>query len=136
MPKNEASEKFNKEVSQKLLDLIEAEDTALEIARICFENEIKEDAKIRGISYHTGRVLVGDLSPEDFEKVLEEKITLSSFVASKIAREINESIFYQVKENLSELYEADVPERLATTPATKAKEEKLGGPDVYREPVE
>jgi hypothetical protein len=136
MADNKATKKNNIEIPQKLLDLIKAEDTALEIARICFENEIKEDAKIRGISYQTGRVLVGDSPLKDFEKALEEKIALSPFVASKIAREINESLFESVKESLSELYETEALERPAITPATRVKEDKSKGPDTYREPVE
>ncbi len=137
MADNKTTKKNNIKIPQELLDLIKAEDTALEITRICFENEIKEDAKIRGISYQTGRVLVGDLSPEDFEKDLEEKIKISSFLASKIAREISESIFYPAKESLAALYGTEIisPE---IAPSSRA-EEKTGIPeetDAYRESAE
>jgi len=142
MPKNETPEEFNKEIPEKLLDLIKAEDTALEITRICFENEIKEDAKIRGISYQTGRVLVGDLPPEDFEKDLAEKVKISSFLASKIAREISESIFYPAKESLTTLYGdgasffEEAPTESPEIMEKISEETKGGGKDTYREPVE
>lgn len=136
--------KNNNEIPQKLLDLIKAEDTALEIARICFDNEIKEDAKIRGISYQTGRVLVGDLQPGDFEKTLEEKIALSPFIASKITKEINESIFYPVKEDLAILYKTgalsseDLPEISSekSLEDNQQEKEKQENEDTYREPIE
>jgi hypothetical protein len=136
MPK-ETPEKLSNEIPQKLLDLIKTEDTALEITRICFENEIKDDAKIRGISYQTGRVLVGDLPPEDFEKDLEEKVKISSFLASKIAREINDSIFYSVRESLATLYKTEIAS--SEKSPMKSSEERVETPrkkDVYREPVE
>lgn len=144
MADNKTPEKNNVEIPQKLLDLIKAEDTTLEIARICFENEIKEDAKIRGISYHTGRVLIGDLPFKDFEKTLQEKLSLSSFMASKISREINESIFYPVKEDLALLYEAEASpsEELSDASVKKpientAQEKRESrGADTYREPIE
>ena len=142
MPKNETSKELGKELPQELLALIEADDTALEIARICFENEIKDDAKIRGIGFQTGRVLVGDLPPEDFEKDLAEKVKISSFLASKIAREISESIFYPAKESLATLYGdgASLFEEAPTESPEimeKISEEIKGGEkDTYREPVE
>jgi len=141
MNENDTTEKNSDGIPQKLLDLIKAEDTTLEIARICFENEIKEDAKIRGISYQTGRVLVGDLPPDELPKALEEKIGISPFPASKISREINESIFYQAKEELTAIYgeEAVLTEKsTVVSPDTKEKKSetiKSVGQDNYREPI-
>jgi len=135
----ETPEKPSNEVPKELLDLIESEDTALEIARICFDNGIKEDEKIREIGYQTGRVLLGDSPPEKFQKSLEENVKISAFLAGKIAREINDSIFYPVRESLTTLYKEEV------VPSEKppaeighgiSPEEKPKGADVYREPVE
>jgi hypothetical protein len=137
MADNKATKKNNIEIPQKLLDLIKAEDTALEITRICFENEIKDDAKIRGISYQTGRVLVGDLPPEDFEKDLAEKVKISSFLASKIAREISESIFYPVKGSLAALYGTElVSLEIASSSEAEEKAGMLEETNAYRESVE
>ena len=132
-------EKLSIEVPKELIDLIEKEDTALEIARICFENGIKEEEKIREIAYQTGRVLLGDLTPGKFQESLEIEVKISSFSAGKIAREINDTIFYSVKESLASLYEEKVsrPGRPTARPLPKiAPEEKPKGPDVYREPIE
>ena len=132
-------EKLSIEVPKELIDLIEKEDTALEIARICFENGIKEEEKIREIAYQTGRVLLGDLTPRKFQESLEIEVKISSFSAGKIAREINDAIFYSVRESLASLYKEEVaslkrpPVRLHPE---VAPEEKPKGPDVYREPIE
>jgi hypothetical protein len=82
------------------------------------------------------------LLPEDFEKDLAEKVKISSFLASKIAREISESIFYPAKESLATLYggaasffeesPTDSPEIMEKI----SEETKGGGKDTYREPVE
>ena len=137
MADNKAMEKNNIEIPQKLLDLIKAEDTALEITRICFENEIKEDARIRGISYQTGRVLVGDLPPKDLEKNLAEKVKIPSLLASKIAREISESIFYPAKESLAALYGTEVVSlEIASSSVVEEKSGMIEETNEYRESVE
>lgn len=137
-------EKSSNKVPKELLDLVQAEDTALKIAEICFENGIKEDEKIREIGHQTGRVLLSDLPPEKFTKILAEKVNLSSFLASKIAREINDSIFDSVKESLAILYKTEikppgkpavgVPE-IRPSPE-KSPEERPKKADIYREPIE
>ncbi|MBZ9569552.1 hypothetical protein KJA16_01350 [Patescibacteria group bacterium] len=141
MPKENMPEKISNEILKELVKLIESEDTALEITRICFENGVKEEEKIREIGYQTGRVLLGDLSPEELPKILTEKAKLSSFLAEKIAREINESIFNPVKANLEELYKIEIAPSAGVVPSvpkTAIPEEKPTPPkaDIYREPVE
>jgi hypothetical protein len=133
MVENEIPEKVSNEIPEELVKLIESEDTALEIARICFENGIKEEEKIREIGYQTGRVLLGDLAPEKFRESLEESIKISSFLAGKIAREINDSIFFPVKESLAKLYKITPSERKTEVPS---KPEIPKGSDIYREPLE
>jgi hypothetical protein len=120
------------EIPEEIWKLLDSEDTAVEIARICFENGIKEEEKFREVGYQTSRVLLGDLPPEDFEKVLSEKVNLSSFSAKKIAREIYDSIFYPVRESLAMIYKKEV------TPKVKPAEKREEKPatDVYREPIE
>jgi len=125
------------EIDKKILDLIESEDTALKIAEICFENGIEEDEKIKEIAYQTGRVLLGDLPPEKFSNTLIDKVGLSSFLAGKIAREINDSIFYSVKESLATLYKTEIapPEKPPIGPSEE-RPEMPKREDVYREPIE
>jgi len=96
--------KLSEEVPRVLVDLVVAEDTAIKIAKICYENGIKENERIEAICYQTGRVLLGSLYPEKFQRTLEEEVGLSSLLAQKIAREIYESIFYPVKDSLTSLY--------------------------------
>lgn len=144
MPENKTPEKLPTDIPKELLDLIESEDTALEVARICFENGIKEEEKIREIGYQTGRVLLGDLPPEKFSKILSERTKLSSFLASEIAREINKSIFDSVKEALAILYKTEI--KPSEKPAVgvpevrpspeKPLEERPKKADIYREPIE
>jgi len=135
-------EELSTEVPKNLLDLVESEDTALEIARICFENGIKEEEKIREVGYQTGRVLLGDLSPEKFRESLEENVKISAFMAGKIAREINDTIFYPVKASLEELYKiemvpiAGVPVKPPVKKVEEKSEERPKRMDVYREPIE
>jgi len=132
-------EELSNEISKELLELIESEDTALKIAEICFENGIGEDEKIRKIAYQTGRVLLGDLPPEKFCEDLEKNTGISAFLAGKIAREINDSIFYPVKESLATLYKTEiVPSEKPSVEVTPGipPEEKPKREDVYREPIE
>jgi len=138
MPKENMPEKISNEIPEELVKLIESDDTALEIARICFENGVKEEEKIRKIGYQAGRVLLGDLPPDEFQKNLEENVKISSFLAGKIAREINDTIFYPVKTDLERLYKIEIapPEKSQIRPPEVAPEEKPKGPDIYREPIE
>lgn len=144
MPKENIPEKISNEIPEELIKLIESEDTAFEIARICFENGIKEEEKIKEIGYQTGRVLLGDLPPEKFSKILSERTKLPSFLASEIAREINKSIFDLVKEALAILYKTEI--KPSEKPAVgvpevrpspeKPLEERPKKADIYREPIE
>lgn len=131
-------EKLANNVPRKLLDLVKSEDTALEVARICFENEIKDEEKIREIGYQTGRVLLGDLSPEKLSEALIEKVKLSAFLANKVAREINDSIFNQVKDSLATLYKEEIaqPGKPKVEPPLEEKTKTPKKVDIYREPIE
>jgi len=103
-------------ILKDILAVINSDDTASKIAEICIGHEIKDEAIVKEIGSETAKVLIGKLTPKDFEKALKGKLRLSSFLASKIAREISESIFYQVKESLSVFYGDDA---LSLEPANK-----------------
>lgn len=142
MPKTKTPKKSEDEILKALLDLVRSEDTASKIADICSVSEIDEEEKVREIAYQTGRVLLGDLPPKKFQKILTEKINLSSFLARKIAREINESIFSSVRESLATLYKEEItpatepPFKRPTETSPEEKPETPGRTDVYRESVE
>lgn len=138
MPKENMPEKISNEIPEELVKLIESDDTALEIARICFENGVKEEEKIRKIGYQAGRVLLGDLPPDEFQKNLEENVKISSFLAGKIAREINDTIFYPVKTDLERLYKIEIapPAKPKIMPLPEEKPPVPQKEDIYREPIE
>lgn len=142
MPKTKTSKKSEDEILKALLDLVRSGDTASKIADICSVSEIDEEEKVREIAYQTGRVLLGDLPPKKFQKTLIEKVKLSSFSASKIAREIRESIFDPVKESLATLYKEEItpaaepPAKHQTETSLEEKPEASKKSDVYRESVE
>jgi hypothetical protein len=138
MAENEMPEKISNEIPEELVKLIDSEDTALEIARICFENGVRKEEEFREIGYQTGRVLLGDLSPEKFQEALEEEVKVSPFLAGKIAREISESIFYPVREGLAAIYKTEIapPEKLSARTEPEIPSEKPKGVDRYREPIE
>lgn len=143
MPENEIPKDQSGAVPKELLELARSENTALEVGLICFDNKISEEKKIKEIAYQIGRVLLGDLPPKDLPDVLKDKIEISPFVVRKITREINESIFYPVKEKLAVLYEEGViPDKeVPVKPLSEIEEveEKPETPtqvDVYKEPIE
>ena len=138
MPKENMPEKISNEIPEELVKLIESDDTALEIARVCFENGVKEEEKIRKIGYQAGRVLLGDLPPDEFQKNLEENVKISSFLAGKIAREINDTIFYPVKTDLERLYKIEIapPAKPKIMPLPEEKPPVPQKEDIYREPIE
>jgi hypothetical protein len=135
MPKETSNEI---EIPEEISKLLDSEDTAIEIARICFENGIKEEEKFREIGYQTGRVLLGDLSPEKFQEALEEEVKIAPFLAGKIAREISDSIFYPVRESLAAIYKTEIalPEKPSAETEPEIPPEKPKGVDRYREPIE
>jgi hypothetical protein len=138
MAENEIPEKISNEIPEELVKLIESEDTALEVARICFENGVREEEKFREIGYQTGRVLLGDLPPDKFQETLKEEVKIAPFLAEKIAREISDSIFYPVRESLAAIYKTEIalPEKPSAETEPEIPSEKPKGVDRYREPIE
>jgi len=141
MKKNNIVNNQNTEIPQKLIDVLQSEDTATKIARICAENEITKEEQVKGISYQTGRVMVGNLLPKELAKTLEEKLKVSQLSAQKIYQDINESIFFPVKKELAILYgeEAVQTEELSTEYFKKPEknpEVKSERKDDYREPID
>lgn len=139
MPEEYTKEQLWK-LYEKLPDILKeailSTDNADHIYDICTRNGI-EDNRMSDIAHYTGHVLMGLLSPEDFQTTLERELNLEVEVAKRIAHEINRYIFFPVKESLAVLYKVGVilPE-VAPSEVGPAKEEKPRGPDIYREPIE
>jgi hypothetical protein len=130
--------KLYKKLPSELKDAIFSEETADHIHDICVRNEI-EDKRISEIALYTGRVLMGILPPEEFQKTLEIELKLELDIAKKVAQEINRFIFYPVKTSLEELYKTEIVPPVQPTKVTPPPEEKTptpSGKDVYRELIE
>lgn len=101
--KNQYPEIFER-IPPEMIELAFSEETSSKIEEICLENQIEDEETISKIAYWVGFVLFGVLPPEELEKTLTEKVNLSSFIAAKIAKEINKSIFSLITEKLDKLY--------------------------------
>ena len=124
---------------KELKEAIFSEETANNIFDFCVKNGI-EDNRISEVARYTGRVLLGILGPDEFQKTLEDKLKIKKEVAKKITREINRFIFYPVRTNLEELHKVAVvppPAQMEKT-ASPAKERQTtpSGSDTYRELIE
>jgi len=147
MLKKYTSEQFWKlyeKLPPDLQDAIFSTDTANTIYDICKRNKIEEVSKIADI---VGQVLLGVLSPDEIEKVLNEELYIDPETAHKISQEIYRFILYPVKKSLEDLYgiaarrslrkESEetiesAPISTETKPKTTSKKNKK---DLYREPV-
>ena len=127
---------------QELKEAIFSEETANNIWDICSRNGI-EDERVSEVARYTGRVLMGLLPPEEFQKSLEKDLKLGKEVVKKVNQEINRFVFYPVKTSLEELYKIEIappagmPKVGPPLPSEEKEEpEKRKGPDVYRESIE
>jgi hypothetical protein len=141
--------KLYEKLPQELKDALFAEETGDDIYDVCKRNEVEE--YLGEIVDYVGQVLLGFLTPEDFQNTLEKELNLEEGVAKKVAKEINRFIFYPVKPTLEQLYQSEIisTEKTTERPAIERPEIKLGIPeteeekpekpsekDVYREPIE
>jgi hypothetical protein len=133
--------KLYQKLPDELKEAIFSSETADDIYDICLRNGIEDD-RISEIARYTGRVLLGILPLDEFQKTLEKEIKLEEDKAKKVAREIDRFIFYPVKTSLEEIYKIEIapPAKPKVTPPPKPPEEKPKAPpkeeDVYREPIE
>ena len=136
--------KLYKELPDELKEAIFSMETASSIYDICERNEIE---RAKELAECIGYVLLGVLSPDEFEKTIKKELKLKKDKAKKVSHEINRFIFYPVKSSLEEIYKAPItppPAGLKVAPPLGEKpkappEEKPKAPpeeDVYREPLE
>lgn len=138
MPQKYTSEQFWKlyeKLPQELRNAVSAEETGNNIYDICKRNGVPEN--LDELSEYVGQVLVGVLSPGDFQETLEKEAGLEKEVAKKVAREINRFIFYPVKSSLEELYKIEIapPAKMKVTPPASEKPPAPQREDVYREAI-
>lgn len=137
---------------QELKEAVFSQETADYIFNACDRNEVNEVSKV---AYYVGLVLMGALLPSDFQKTLQEELSLEETVAKSVATEINRFVFYPVKPALEQLHAiAGGQTPTEKTPANTLSQKKPAaepvgtsatpeknetGPrkeDAYREPVE
>lgn len=143
MPQNLTQEQYwqlFEKLPDELKSLILAEETAKNVFDICEGNEADIEI-IPEVARYTGRVLLGLIPPDEFQKVLEKNLELNGETAKNIAQEINRFIFAPAKASLEKLYETGIGS-LGETPtetseiissrktAPFAKKQK--GSDTYR----
>ncbi len=135
--------KLYAKLPEELQEAIFSQETADNIDSVCTRNKV-EEKKVPEVAKYTGRVLMGLLPPEEFEKTLMKEVKLKTEVAKNVAREINRFIFFPVKEVLSKIYEIEIVpparppgiirEEEPEAPEEEEKPEKRT--DVYREEIE
>ncbi len=110
---------------QKIQEVVDSFETAETLAQIAADHSVDDNKGIgnRDLGRLTGRVLVGMLHPKDFVPSLVEKLEIPKERAQKIAKEVNQKIFSQVKDLLIELHGLN-PTPQKGTGFTK-KEEKI-----------
>lgn len=151
------AEKYTKEqfwklyenLPQELKNALFAEETGDNIYNICKRNAIEENLGV--IADYVGLVLLGILTPEDFQNALETELNLEKEVVKEIAREINRFIFYPVRPALEQLFQTEITPTGKTVekptmgrpkikPEIPGREEekpaKSSEKDIYREPIE
>ena len=141
------AEKYTKEqfwklyenLPRELKDALFAEETGDDIYNICKRNAIEENLEV--IVDYVGLVLLGVLTPEDFQNALETELNLEKEVVKEVAREINRFIFYPVRPALEQLFQTEITPTGKTVekPTIRREEEKLtksSKKDTYREPIE
>jgi len=139
--------KLYEKLPKELQEAVFSVETADNIWSVCENNGIDAVSEVAKI---VGQVLVGVLPPEDFQDVLEKELKLKKDAAKKTAQEINRFIFYPVRTELENLYNAEVAVSAKSTEVTAPAIEKIAerqekqpsAPkmsakgDTYREPIE
>jgi len=138
MPKEYTREqlwKLYEKLPGELKEAIFSVGTADSIWDVCERNEVEE---ISEVAKYAGWVLLGVLSPDEFEETIKKEIELKEDKAKKVSREINRFIFYPVKTSLEEIYKTSItppPAGLKAAPPPEEKPEAPPREDVYREPI-
>ena len=141
LTKNEYWALFQK-LPTHMKEFILSEDTAIDIFNVCDENKIELE-KISDVAKIIGKILLGILSPDELENVLNEEINLKKPQARLMNQEIQKIIFSPIKEDLEKLYsiKLDIPEIRKSEPyddkeVNEITKKKTPRKDSYRETVE
>jgi len=140
----EEIDKILQNLPEELKEAVFSMETADAIWNVCIKQKIA-DERMTKIAEYTGYVLMGLLSPQEFQEVLKRELKIETATAKKVTQEINRFIFYPVKPALEQLYKMEITpsekieEKSSLTKTAEGKKEKPTKPtggDVYREPIE
>ena len=118
---------------EELKEAIFSERTAESIYNICESNGLQE--KTPQLAKYAGYVLLGLLSPDEFQQTLKEDLKLKDDKAAQVGREVNRFVFFPVKSSLEALYKSGQGEP-AEKPAAKKTQPAKKTVDAYREQIE
>lgn len=118
-------EKYNA-APKKIQEVTASEETSTTLADIAVAHQVDEEGFGNPIIGRlVGQVLVGMLHPKDFVPSLEKELSVPKETAQKIAKEVNEKIFSQVKDELVKLHNLQQPSSTPQTPSpTQNNDEK------------
>lgn len=146
MPKQytkEQSEELFEKLPTEIQEAIFSLETAENIWNVCEPYGIL-DGRVGQVAIYVSQVLMGLLSPLEFQTTLQQEIGLPKVLAQAITHEINRFIFYPLKPALEGLYKIDfeTPSIKTNGPSSpggvkpETKPEETSEKDTYREPVE
>lgn len=90
------------ELSLDFLEFLFSEKTSSLVAEICLQNGVEDEEKIKKIAYYITLVLLNQIPKENLTEVLINGIGLNFTTASRIFSRVNQSIFLEAPEILSE----------------------------------
>ena len=135
----EEIDKILQNLPEELKEAVFSMETADAIWNACIKQKII-DERMAKIAEYTGYVLMGLLSPQEFQEALEKELKIETATTKKVVQEINRFIFYPVKPALEQLFKIEItPPSSLPTEKSKPGEEKPPTPsekDTYREPIE
>lgn len=139
----EQLDKIYEKLPEELQETLFSMETAESIGETCESYGIK-DGRVGQVSDLVGHVLMGFLLPQEFAGVVEKEVKLPKVLAQGIARDLNRFVFYPVRAALEQLHkmEIEVPAKIVTPQPSPEEadepraEERIKGPDGYREPIE
>ena len=119
---------------EQLKEAIFSVQTADNIATACQVAGVT-DSRESLVGKLTGRVLLGLISPEQFENELVTQAELSAQQAAQVAHQLQRLVFAPVKEQLAALYESLLNTPTAAPDAPEQSSARRNTDDPYREDV-
>ena len=96
--------KLYQKLPEELKEVIFSVGTANSIYDICERSGVKEVSKVTKL---VGFVLLGVLSPEEFQESLKRELILKPDVAKKVSQEIDRFVLHSVRTSIANLYKTE-----------------------------